>query len=682
MPTNQALILKKPQMIKKDVYIFHGMNVTFEGFSLPTLLIDHDELILFGVPLAQDFFKIITAISSIAAIDKLKYIVAFDTNPQFLSVMNLFANASLMPTIVTSKANTLFQDISLVKQPLYFIEDHQYQLVLSTGKLVRFIETPFMPKPGSFIAFDHFTKALFSNYLFETKERYTESVNNPKWIEDAIQTLQVTIPSSDFIHPIIEKIRNLKPEVCITTSNKIVFKSRLEALLIELDRIEFTNSNIGSISRKINRFHDYSSAIQDLINLLIETYTLNKVIAVFEESVIKIDEAGKLIKSSSMTEFDLWNGFFNVLYAKQGLSWIAVLENKVHGLVRDKGYEMPSLFSSSIIESERKNAEIALEKLNLEKKISQLESQLDRTVDRLMKDPLTRAYNELFLSEYLKDEIQIRIQEGFISKDIALIYINIDNILRLNAKYSKEVGDETIQNLGYLLNQIKKEGDIIFKRSAPGFIYYANKQDELVINIAQRIQNAIRESDTFVEKITASLSIVKLSEFSTSDPVVSIVQQMMSLGENRIKLGAIKGTNVIVDAQTKIDKPINGKILIVDDEQINLSLLKSLFFNLNYEIVTAKDGIEALQIIKDSAFDCIICERNVPKLDGISLKLAINDLTINAKAMFVLLTYNKNKDIVLRANQLGVDYVLQKPILFEELLGFIQRFIKLRRSIQ
>lgn len=682
MPTNQALILKKPQMIKKDVYIFHGMNVTFEGFSLPTLLIDHDELILFGVPLAQDFFKIITAISSIAAIEKLKYIVAFDTNPQFLSVMNLFANASLMPTIVTSKANTLFQDISLVKQPLYFIEDHQYQLVLSTGKLVRFIETPFMPKPGSFIAFDHFTKALFSNYLFETKERYTESVNNPKWIEDAIQTLQVTIPSSDFIHPIIEKIRNLKPEVCITTSNKIVFKSRLEALLIELDRIEFTNSNIGSISRKINRFHDYSSAIQDLINLLIETYTLNKVIAVFEESVIKIDEAGKLIKSSSMTEFDLWNGFFNVLYAKQGLSWIAVLENKVHGLVRDKGYEMPSLFSSSIIESERKNAEIALEKLNLEKKISQLESQLDRTVDRLMKDPLTRAYNELFLSEYLKDEIQIRIQEGFISKDIALIYINIDNILRLNAKYSKEVGDETIQNLGYLLNQIKKEGDIIFKRSAPGFIYYANKQDELVINIAQRIQNAIRESDTFVEKITASLSIVKLSEFSTSDPVVSIVQQMMSLGENRIKLGAIKGTNVIVDAQTKIDKPINGKILIVDDEQINLSLLKSLFFNLNYEIVTAKDGIEALQIIKDSAFDCIICERNVPKLDGISLKLAINDLTINAKAMFVLLTYNKNKDIVLRANQLGVDYVLQKPILFEELLGFIQRFIKLRRSIQ
>lgn len=235
MPNSQATILKKPQMIKKDVYIFHGMNVSFEGFSLPTLLIDHDDLILLGIPLTQDFFKIITAISSIAPIEKLKYVVAFDTSPQFLSVMNLFANASLMPTIVTSKANTLFQETSLVKQPLYFVEEHQYQLVLSTGKLIQFIETPFMPKPGSFIAFDHFTKTLFSNYLFETKERYTESSNNPKWIEDAIQTLQLTIPSSDFIHPIIEKIRNLKPEVCITTSNKIVFKSRLDALLIELD---------------------------------------------------------------------------------------------------------------------------------------------------------------------------------------------------------------------------------------------------------------------------------------------------------------------------------------------------------------------------------------------------------------------------------------------------------------
>lgn len=682
MPNSQATILKKPQMIKKDVYIFHGMNVSFEGFSLPTLLIDHDDLILLGIPLTQDFFKIITAISSIAPIEKLKYVVAFDTSPLFLSVMNLFANASLMPTIVTSKANTLFQETSLVKQPLYFIEDHQYQLVLSTGKLLQFIETPFMPKPGSFIAFDHFTKTLFSNYLFETKERYTESSNNPKWIEDAIQTLQVTIPSSDFIHPIIEKIKELKPEVCITTSNKIVFKSRLEALLIELDRIEFSNSNIGSISRKINRFHDYSSSIQKLIIILIETYTLDNVKAVFEDSNIKIDDSGKLVKATNTTEIDLWNNFFNLIYAKHGLTWIAILEKKVNGLVSELGYEIPSLFSSQIIESERKNAEIAIEKLKLENKISQLETQLDRTVGRLMKDPLTRAYNELFLSEYLKDEINVRIQEGFIKKDIALIYINIDNILRLNAKYSKEVGDETIQNLGYLLNQIKKEGDIIFKRSAPGFIYYANKQDELAIVIAQRIQNAIRESDTFVEKITASLSIVKLSEFSTSDPVISIVQQMMSLGENRIKLGAIKGTNVIVDAQTKIDKPINGKILIVDDEQINLSLLKSLFFNLNYEIVTAKDGLEALEIIKNSAFDVIICERNVPKIDGISLKLAVNDLTNNAKAMFVLLTYNKNKDIVLRANQLGVDYVLQKPVLFEELLGFIQRFVKLRRSIQ
>lgn len=682
MANNQISNLKKPPMIKKDVYIFHGMNVSFEGFSLPALLVDHEDLILFGVPVAQDFFKLITAISTIAPIDKLKYVVAFDTTPLFLPVMNLFANASLMPTIVTSKANTLFQEISLIKQPLYFIEDHQNQLVLSSGKTVQFIETPFMPKPGSFIAFDHFTKTLFSNYIFETKKRYIESSNNPKWIEDAIQTLQVTVPSSDFIQPIVEKITLLKPEVCITTSNKIVFKSRLEALLIELERIEFTNSNLGSMSRKIESFHDYSSAINDLLKILIGAHSFNKVQEVFEGSVIQFNSEEKILKQPSMTEIDLWNTFFNIMYAKMGLTWIAILEKKVDYLVREKGYALPSLLSSSIFESERKNAEIALEKIKLENKISALESQLDRTVDRLMKDPLTHSYNELFLSEYLKDEITLRIQDGFVSKDIALIYINIDNILRLNAKYSKEIGDETIQNLGYLLNQIKKEGDIIFKRSAPGFIYYANKQDELAIIIAQRIQNAIRESDTFVEKITASLSIVKLSEFSTSDPVLSIVQQMMSLGENRIKLGAIKGTNVIVDAQTKIDKPINGKILIVDDEQINLSLLKSLFFNLNYEIMTAKDGIEALEMVKNQAYDVIICERNVPKLDGISFKLAVNDLSINAKAMFVLLTYNKNKDVVLRANQLGVDYVLQKPILFEELLGFIQRFIKLRRSIQ
>lgn len=678
MPNNPQLLLKKPQMIKNDVYIFYGMNVNWEGSTIPSLFLDGENMVLVGYPSAQDFFKLITAISSVSQADKLKYIIALEITSQFKAVMSLFSNANLYPKIITSKANIMLFNTDDIKHELIYIEDLKNELVFSSGRVIKFISTPFVRTPGAFMVYDALSKVMFSNYLFETRERYLESGNDSKWLYDAIQMIRMMIPSSDFLRPVIEQIAALPTEVVITATNKVIFKSRLENILTELAKLEFSQASVR-LSISEDYYHNYSEAINNMILILINTFGKDIVSTVLNDSPFQFDDNLSVKKLASMTESELWNGFFDYLYAKQGLNWIAILEPHVKEWARQHDFALPKLYSSSMIEAERQNSIISIEKANLESKITALEKQLERTVDRLMKDPLTHSFNEIFLKEYLSDEIGSRLKEGFFSKDIALIYINIDNILRLNAKYSKEIGDETIQNLGYLLNQIKKEGDIVFKRNAPGFIYFANKQEELAMTIAKRIQNSIRESDVFVEKITASLSIVKLSEFSPTDPIPSIVDQMLSLGENRIKIGAIKGTNMIIDAQTKIDKPVNGRILIADDELINLSLLKSMFFHFNYEIITAKDGEEALKKISQDSFDCVIAERNLPKTDGLTLKLKMNDQTINAKALYVLLTYNKNKETILRANQLGIDYVMQKPILFEELLGYIQRSIKSRR---
>ena len=78
MPNNPQSILKKPQMIKNDVYIFYGMNVNWEGSALPSFFLDREDLVLVGYPSAQDFFKLITAISSVFAVEKLKYIIALE----------------------------------------------------------------------------------------------------------------------------------------------------------------------------------------------------------------------------------------------------------------------------------------------------------------------------------------------------------------------------------------------------------------------------------------------------------------------------------------------------------------------------------------------------------------------------------------------------------------------------
>jgi CheY-like chemotaxis protein len=149
---------------------------------------------------------------------------------------------------------------------------------------------------------------------------------------------------------------------------------------------------------------------------------------------------------------------------------------------------------------------------------------------------------------------------------------------------------------------------------------------------------------------------------------------MMAMGESRIR--AVRGSGLLIDENTKIEKSKTGRILIADSEEVNLKLLQSLFFNENYEVKTCKDGITALEAAKITAFDAILVERNAAKLDGMMMKQLLGESPLNAKTLFILLTYNKNPDIVTHANQLGIDFVIQKPVIFEEIAGLIERAMK------
>jgi len=46
--------------------------------------------------------------------------------------------------------------------------------------------------------------------------------------------------------------------------------------------------------------------------------------------------------------------------------------------------------------------------------------------------------------------------------------------------------------------------------------------------------------------------------------------------------------------------------------------------------------------------------------------------------LYIILVQRKSVEVIRRGNELRVDYIVEKPIIFEEILGFIQREIKKR----
>ncbi len=102
-----------------------------------------------------------------------------------------------------------------------------------------------------------------------------------------------------------------------------------------------------------------------------------------------------------------------------------------------------------------------------------------------------------------------------------------------------------------------------------------------------------------------------------------------------------------------------GNLLIVDDE---VKLLKRLKFNLEDladEIYTAENGIEALESLKHNKIHCIICDINMPKMNGVEVIKNIRSNNINIP--FIFYTAHGNEELMMEAIKYGAFDFLNKP---------------------
>lgn len=104
------------------------------------------------------------------------------------------------------------------------------------------------------------------------------------------------------------------------------------------------------------------------------------------------------------------------------------------------------------------------------------------------------------------------------------------------------------------------------------------------------------------------------------------------------------------------------KVLLVDDSPVVLAVVGEMLEDLNYSVVTSKDGHDALERIKADRFDLIITDLNMPKMDGITLA---NYAKKNLNCRFtpiIMLSSEEDREMIARAKEMGVSTFLSKPI--------------------
>ena len=116
------------------------------------------------------------------------------------------------------------------------------------------------------------------------------------------------------------------------------------------------------------------------------------------------------------------------------------------------------------------------------------------------------------------------------------------------------------------------------------------------------------------------------------------------------------------------------RILIVEDEQDIQELLEAYLGDAGYETATAGDGIEAVSLFQQEAFDLVLLDVMLPKLDGFGVCELIRR---QSRVPIVLLTALDGEAEQLRGFDLEIDDYITKPfsmpILLRKLAAVLRR---------
>jgi len=112
------------------------------------------------------------------------------------------------------------------------------------------------------------------------------------------------------------------------------------------------------------------------------------------------------------------------------------------------------------------------------------------------------------------------------------------------------------------------------------------------------------------------------------------------------------------------------KILSVDDSAIIRKIIRSGVEVLDYELVEAADGIEALTILERSSEDIILIllDWNMPGMDGLVFLEKIKNTASLKHIPVMMVTTESEKENIIRAIQAGAINYLVKPFTIEELM--------------
>jgi two-component system, cell cycle response regulator DivK len=123
-----------------------------------------------------------------------------------------------------------------------------------------------------------------------------------------------------------------------------------------------------------------------------------------------------------------------------------------------------------------------------------------------------------------------------------------------------------------------------------------------------------------------------------------------------------------------------ARILVVEDNPLNLKLVRDVLTFAEYDVIEAQSGEEALRAAKETPPDLVLMDLQLPGIDGTETLHRLREDTLGPDVPVVAVTALAMAEDKERAARAGFDGYIEKPISVRALPGQIEAFLNGRAT--
>ncbi len=154
--------------------------------------------------------------------------------------------------------------------------------------------------------------------------------------------------------------------------------------------------------------------------------------------------------------------------------------------------------------------------------------------------------------------------------------------------------------------------------------------------------------------------------------IVIIVNPVQLANRESLTAGSVKA---YVETPVVVNK--NPVALVVDDSLTMRKVLGRLLERESYQVLLAKDGMDALQVLQEHKPDIILSDIEMPRMDGFEFVRNVRADELHKNVPIIMISSRTAEKHQNHAKELGVNAFLGKPVGDDELIGTMDRLLHL-----